>query len=247
MKKMYFLFIFLFLLGTIFSLYRLVFVRGEYYEKVYQDKTNVYVESLSTPRGRILDIHGKVLVDNVGVKTIVYRKLNVISVEEEMEVATLLAELLSLKESASLLELKKFWMVKYPMEAKKLITEEEYRLYEERKLNSQDLYLLKLDRITEEVLSVFSEQDKKIAYVYTLMNRGYYYDAKVIKKDVTESEYASVLEEKIMGVTNEMFFAREYPYGSTLKSLFGSVGSIPKEEESMYLNQGYASNDIVGI
>lgn len=247
MKKMYFLFIFLFLLGTIFSLYRLVFVRGEYYEKVYQDKTNVYVESLSTPRGRILDIHGKVLVDNVGVKTIVYRKLNDISVEEEMEVATLLAELLSLKESASLLELKKFWMVKYPTEAKKLITEEEYRLYEERKLNSQDLYLLKLDRITEEVLSVFSEQDKKIAYVYTLMNRGYYYDAKVIKKDVTESEYASVLEEKIMGVTNEMFFAREYPYGSTLKSLFGSVGSIPKEEESMYLNQGYASNDIVGI
>lgn len=247
MKKVYFLFISIFLLGTIFSLYRLVFVKGTYYQEVYQNKTNVYVESLSTPRGRILDIHGNVLVDNVGVKTIVYRKIHDISNEEEIEVAKALADLLTFKESASLMELKKFWMVKYPLLAKKLITEEEYRLYEERKLNSQDLYLLKLDRITEEVLSVFSEEDKKVAYVYALMNKGYYYDAKVIKKAVTEEEYASVLEEKIMGVTNEMYFERDYPYGSTLKSLFGSVGSVPKEEESTYLKLGYALDDIVGI
>ncbi len=247
MKKVYYLFIFFFLCITLFALYRLTFLKGAYYQDVYDNKTNVYVESLSTPRGRILDIHGNVLVDNVGVKTIVYRKLNDISVEKEMEVAYRLANLLSFPEQASVLELKKFWMVKYSDEAKRLLTSEEYRLYEERKLNSQDLYLLKLDRITEEVLSIFSEEDQKAAYVYALMNKGYYYDAKVIKKAVMEEEYASVLEEKLMGVTNEMYFERDYPYGSTLRGLFGKIGSIPKEEESDYLRRGYASNDIVGI
>ena len=247
MKKVYLFLAFLFLIGTIFTLYDFMFVKHAYYEEVYKSKTNVYVESLSTPRGRILDIHGNVLVDNVGVKTIVYRKLNSVSTEEEINIARQLAELLEFKEEVSVQDLKKFWMVKYPEEAKNLITQDEYRLYEERKLNSQDLYLLKLDRITEEILSVFEAFDKKIALVYTLMNKGYYYDAKIIKKAVSEEEYANVLEEKIKGVTNEMYFERDYPYGNTLKGLFGSVGSIPKELESEYLNQGYAMDDMVGI
>lgn len=247
MKKVYFFLSLFFLFGTLFSLYQLIFVKHEYYEEVYQSKMNVYVESLSTPRGRILDIHGNVLVDNVGVKTIVYRKLNSVSVSDELNIAYKLAELLAFKEQVSLQDLKKFWMVKYPEEAKNLITQEEYRLYEERKLTSQDLYLLKLDRITEDILSVFDVVDKKAGYVYTLMNKGYYYDAKIIKRGVTEEEYASVLEEKIMGVTNEMYFERDYPYGNTLKGLFGSVGSIPKELESEYLHQGYALDDAVGI
>lgn len=247
MKKVYFFLSLFFLFGTLFSLYQLMFTNRVYYEEVYQSKMNVYVESLSTPRGRILDIHGNVLVDNVGVKTIVYRKLNSVSVSDELNIAYKLAELLAFKEQVSLQDLKKFWMVKYPEEVKNLITQEEYRLYEERKLTSQDLYLLKLDRITEDILSVFDDMDKKAGYVYTLMNKGYYYDAKIIKRGVTEEEYASVLEEKIMGVTNEMYFERDYPYGNTLKGLFGSVGSIPKELESEYLHQGYALDDAVGI
>ena len=71
MKKIYkCITIFFFILST-FTLYHYIFVKGDYYQEIYQDKTNVYVKSLSTPRGRILDTNGKVLVDNVGVKTII--------------------------------------------------------------------------------------------------------------------------------------------------------------------------------
>ncbi len=247
MKKIYFLFCFSFLIGTIYALYNIMFQEKEYYQNVYAEKTNVYVKSLSTPRGRILDVNGKVLVDNIGVKTIVYRKLNNIGTEKEMEIAYQLADILTFKTEANVLELKKFWMLQYPEETKKLITEEEYQKYEERKLNSNDLYLLKLDRITEEMISAFTDKDRCAAYVYALMNKGYYYDAKVIKMGVTESEYATVLEEKIAGITNEMYFERDYPYGNTLKSLFGSVGRVPKELEAEYLGKGYALDDIVGI
>ena len=247
MKKLYVLLSFLFLLFTLGILYQIMFREKEKYQMIYENKTNVFVKSLSTPRGRILDCHGKVLVDNVGIKTIVYRKLNGVTTDKEIEIAYQLAGLLEFKSEASIMELKKFWLLKNDGKGKKMITEEEYRKYEERKLTSNDLYLLKLDRITDDFLEEFTLVDKKAAYIYYLMNKGYYYDAKIIKMDVLEEEYANVLEENISGVVGEMFFKRDYPYGNILKSLFGSVGNVPKELESTYLNQGYALDDIVGI
>ncbi len=247
MKKFYQLFCFLFFFIIIFSLYQTIFVKKEYYSNIYQTKTNTYVESLSTPRGRILDVNGRVLVDNIGVKTIVYRKVENITLEQEIQIAMELADLLEFQKQASVRELKKFWMVKNPEATKQLIKETEYQLYDERKLNSTDLYALKMDRISDEMLNAFSDLEKEAAYVYALMNNGYSYDAKVIKSDVTNQEYASVLESKIPGITNEMYFKRFYPYGNTLKSIFGTLGSIPKELESEYKNLGYSLNDTVGI
>ena len=38
-----------------------------------------------------------------------------------------------------------------------------------------------MERITDEELSNYDEKDKKAAYIYYLMNKGYYYDEKIIK------------------------------------------------------------------
>ncbi len=246
MKKFYiFLSLFFFGLGTI-ALFHLIFQKKDIYEKAYEDKTNIYVNSLSRPRGRILDCNGKILVDNIGVKAIVYRKINAITTQEEIEISYQLADILKLKDEISTSELKKFWLLLHKEEGDKLITIEEQKLLEERKLTSQDLYLLKLDRITTDRLNDLEDIDKKAALIYNLMNKGYYYDAKLIKLDVTDKEYARILESKIKGITNEMYFERVYPYGETLKSIFGSVGRIRKEVEDFYLNQGYSLDDLVG-
>lgn len=247
MKKLYKTFLFCLFLLCSFTLYNYIFLKHSYYQEEYEKKTNTYVESLSTPRGRILDINGKVLVDNIGVKTIVYRKLNSIRTEDEISISYQLADLLSFSKSASIRDLKKFWMLLYPDLTEDLITEEEYVLYDRRKLTSNDLYLLKLERITEAMLQEFDEVDQRAAYIYSLMNLGYSYDAKIIKSDVTDLEYASVLESNIPGITNEMYFERYYPYGNTLKSIFGSIGSIPEELASEYVSNGYSLNDVVGI
>ncbi len=247
MKKWYFIFTFLLFLLMSLGLYTKVFKKQEYYAKNYEEKTSIYVTSLTTPRGRILDAKGRILVDNVGVKTIVYRKVNAVSISDEIEIAYALAHILELKETSSDADLKKFWLSTHEEEGKNLITEEEYDLYDKRKLNSQDLYVLKLDRITKEMLSIYTEIDKCASYIYSLMNKGYYYDAKVIKQDVTEEEYARVLEEKIPGITSEMTFIREYPYGLSLRSILGSVGKIPEEEKNAYLKSGYSLDDVAGI
>lgn len=246
MKKFYLALTLSFVTIALFNLYKIIFTNHDYQQK-YEEKTTTIVKSLSTPRGRILDCKGRVLVDNVGIKGVVYRKMNNIKKEEELDIAYELAKYLEIKQTLSENELKKFWLNKYPEEGEALITLEEKELLEKRKLTTNDLYLLKLDRITDLQLSAFTELDKKAAYIYQLMNNGYSSEAKIIKLEVSEEEYARVLEASLPGVTNEMYFKRTYPYGNSLKSLFGSIGSIPEEEKQTYLDLGYALNDTVGI
>lgn len=214
------------------------------YQELLEAKTNYYVLGSSAPRGRILDVNGEVLVDNIGVKTIYYNKIKGVSDAEELEIASLLAGILSV-DYASIDELKEYYLAVND-NGEYLITEEEYQLVEERKLSSSDILELKLSRITEDMLD-YDDNTKKAAHIYSLMNDGYIYSKKEILKDVSEEEYAMVLESNIMGVTGEMTWERIYLYGDTLKNIFGSVGSITKENKDEYLSKGYVLTDTVGI
>lgn len=239
----YILVIFLFcILGV-----RLISIRAskeEYQEKLLA-KTEVYVSGSSAPRGRILDTNGNVLVDNIGVKTIYYNKIKGINIEDEIEIAEKLADILTI-DTAGTKALKDYWLVTNS-NGKSLITEEEYKLLEERKLTNNDITDLKYERITEEMLNSFSDIEKKAAHIYSLMNDGYVYSKKEILKDVSESEYAKVIESNIPGITGELSWERIYLYGDTLKNIFGSIGLIPEERKEEYLSSGYELTDTVGL
>ena len=75
-----FLFI-IFMLGYI-NVYKHSFYAGK-----LDDKQNKYISLASAPRGRILDRNGNILVDNIGVKTIVYKKSNSVKKTDEIEIA----------------------------------------------------------------------------------------------------------------------------------------------------------------
>ena len=239
----YILVIFLFcILGV-----RLISIRAskeEYQEKLLA-KTEVYVSGSSAPRGRILDTNGNVLVDNIGVKTIYYNKIKGINIEDEIEIAKKLADILTI-DPAGTKALKDYWLVTNS-NGESLITEEEYKLLEERKLTNNDITDLKYERITEEMLNSFSDIEKKAAHIYSLMNDGYVYSKKEILKDVSESEYAKVIESNIPGITGELSWERIYLYGDTLKNIFGSIGLIPEERKEEYLSSGYELTDTVGL
>jgi len=145
--------------------------------------------------------------------------------------------------------LKDYWLVENNKESNSLITLEEWKKYENRKLNSNDIYYLKLDRITDEMLSGYTEIDKEAAYVYYLMNNGYSYQEKVIKKDgVTDLEIATISDnlENLPGFDIKYDWERVYLYGDTFRSILGNLSSISKEDKEYYLSRGYALNDIVG-
>ncbi len=236
-------------------LYYVMLLHEDDYKKELETLTYDTVTGTSSPRGRILDRNHKVLVDNIAVKTITFKKNKKISTKEEVELAYAVSSHIDL-DSSKLSERnkKEFWLAKYPKRAKKLITDKEYEKEKERKLTQSDIENLKVSRITEEELNKFSEEDNKAAYLYYLMNKGYTYDEKVIKyENVTDSEYAYIAEHnsELKGFNTKLDWERVYPYGESFRTILGNVSSptsgLPLEEKDEYLKKGYSLNDRVGV
>lgn len=239
----------------VIGLYDVQINKNNYYKDHLIELTQTIVEGDSTPRGRIYDRNGNILVDNVAVKKITYKKVAGTSTKEEISLAYQLGNLIEidykeLKEAA----LKDFWIKNNPELANAKITDKEWERYEERRLSETDIKNMKLDRITEEDLSVYKEEDLEAAYIYYLMTDGYAYAEKTIKKDgLTDEEYAVVAENlsNLKGFNTKLDWDRYYPNGDVLRSILGNVSSsesgIPSESKDMYLSLGYALTDRVGI
>ena len=72
MKKniLYILVIITFIIPIIRMSY-LMFYKSNYYNKILNDNNNKIIYGSTAPRGRILDRNGNIIVDNVGIKTII--------------------------------------------------------------------------------------------------------------------------------------------------------------------------------
>lgn len=208
----------------------------------------------SSPRGRIYDRNYNIIVDNKAINTIVYKKDKNITNEEMIDIAYKVVPHLELEyKRLALRNKKEFYLAKYPDKCNKKITSKEWRLLDERKLTNQDILELKIERITDEDLSIFEDEDLKAAYLFYLMNRGYAYEEKMIKSDVSDKEFAYFSEnnENLKGFNTRVDWERIYPYGDTLKSILGTVSTssqgIPAEEKDYYLEKGYSLNERVGL
>lgn len=235
-----------------FSLFFVQIINNQYYiDKLEKLKEVVYYSS-STPRGRIYDRNHKLIVDNVPVKVIFYKKQTGVSTKEEVELAYKLADILSINYNKLTNKQKKdFYLVNNEEKCKNKITSEEWQKLKERKLSLDDIYKLKIERIFLEELK-YDERDLEAAYIYYLMNNGYSYSEKVIKnEDVTEEEYAIVAEniDSLKGVNVKLDWERVYLYEDVFRTILGNVSTssgIPYELKDYYLSRGYSLNDRVG-
>lgn len=243
----------LFLIITSRVFYLQILKNDEYTEKLSYS-TEKKIESTSSPRGRIYDRNYNLLVDNEAVKTIYYKKKSGVTAKEEIELAYTIGDNISIDYSGiNDTKLKDFYYKGHYEECRKKITDKEWDLYSKRKLTDKDILKLIYERIDDEIKE-YDERDKKAAYIYYLMNKGYSYAEKVIKnKDVTEEEYAYISEniDNLNGFNTKLDWERVYLYGDTFKTILGSVSSnsqgIPEELAKTYLKKGYSLDDRVGI
>lgn len=243
--------LYLVIFGRLFFLQ--ILKTDEYKEKLAMS-TEKTIESTSAPRGRVYDRNYNLLVDNEAVKTIYYKKLKGVTSEEEIALAYLIGDNINIDYSkVSDDRLKTFYYMGHYKECRKKITDEEWDLYNKRKLNDSDIEKLIYERLDDEI-NEYNDRDKKAAYIYYLMNKGYSYAEKVIKnKDVTDAEYAYISEniDNLKGFNTKLDWERVYLYGDTFKSILGSVSSnsqgIPSELADTYLKKGYSLDDRVGI
>ena len=239
------------LIGFLIVIFCIFYIRIFYITVV---KYNVYNEVLNTyvygftygknpKRGRIYDRNHKLLVDNETIYNIYYKRNGN---NNEIEIAKALSEILDIKyNNVTDLMLKNLWLKEN--DGDKLIGENEWNLLKERKLNNKDIEKLKYERISSEDISSI---DKKTAYIFHLMNNGYYFEDKLIKKDITADEKRNIESKHLEGVVIKESWKRKYLY-DTLSGIFGSVSDedvgITNDLKNYYLKKGYSITDRVGL
>lgn len=225
-------------------IYDLSIVKNNYYNKLLLKQTSYYTYGLSAPRGRILDRNGNILVDNKKVRVITYQKNKHISSRDEINIAKKLSKYLDNEYVISNDEIANYLIKENGIE--NYIDKEDYNKYLNSILTYNDIYSKAVDNINKEKLYVIDEDLKKTAKIYSLMNKDYSYDIKIIFKNISDEKYFKIINDNIKGVSGSFIYEREYKYNDLLKSLYGSVGKISKDNLNEYLNKGYSINDTVG-
>ena len=209
--------------------------------------TDEYVYGLTAPRGRILDVNGNILVDNKQIKVIIANTYG-LSEQEIIESVKELAKIIDIDSNVSEYNLKYYYYINNRKEVDNLISDEIKTKYKERKISSKELLEEKINIIND---SMLSKIDKKEAYLYYLFTNGYSYQDKIIKEDISEEDYININNKMIKGIRTDITWERIYPYGDSLKQVFGMVSSksegLPLEYKDYYLKMGYNLNDRVGV
>ncbi len=246
--KILILLLFLIIVVRLFSI---TIIHNKKYKENLKNIVFSEIEGESAPRGRIYDRNYKLLVDNVGVKGIYYKRVSGISKNDEINIAYELTKILDLPyDKVTTSMIKDLWLIMNIDEGNNKITDKEWELLKTRKITNSDINLYKRDRITDEELDKI---DKKVAYIYFLMNNGYSYQEKLIKEDVSDKEYAIINENlyKYKGIIPKLSWEREYIYGDTLRGIFGYITSskegLTNDFKDYYLKKGYKLTDRVGI
>ncbi len=228
-------------------------VYGDDYRRELERTEDVTVNN-PVPRGKILDRTLKTVVDNNPVDAITYTRYQGTTTDEMLETAEKLAMFIEMKTNKITERDKKdFWILKNPDEAKALITDEDKKKVENEEIEEGDLYKLQLERITEEQLESFSDEDLQVLAIYRELASAKALTPYIIKnEDVTPEEVAIVSEnlESLPGVDVTTDWNRKYLYDKTLQSVIGKVSSsnegLPLERLDYYLSRDYNRDDRVG-
>lgn len=245
MKKPIFCFFIVFIIISM----RIIYIntsRKDYYKNKLKQIDNKYTYTFSAPRGRILDTNGKVIVDNIKKRVIVYNKLNNNTVKNELVIAKMLSEYLTTDVKITTKEISKYLFDKNN-NLKKYLTSEEYNNYKNSVITYAEAKNIALKHIEEDYNNDLSEEELKIAKIYNLMNKDYYYDKKIIFNNLDDKTYFKIIDQNIPGISGEYIYERYYPYNDLLKSILGKVGKIDKENKDEYLKKGYTLSDYVGL
>ncbi|MFJ5625076.1 peptidoglycan D,D-transpeptidase FtsI family protein [Peribacillus loiseleuriae] len=247
--NVFFFVVFLLFVALILRLEILQIVYGEDYKKEV-GRTEDGVVSTPVPRGVIYDRNKEVIVGNVPVNAITYTRLQGTTSEEKVETAKKLARIIDVEaEEIKPRDLKDYWIVTRPDEAKKKIKESELK---DEELTNKDRYDRQIERITSNDLKEITKEELKVAKIFRNMNSGYALTPQVIKRNATEEEFAIVAEHlaDLPNVDISTDWDRHYPHESIFRSVIGNVTSskegLPSSNLDYFLSRGYNKNDRVG-
>ncbi|KZM52423.1 penicillin-binding protein [Geobacillus stearothermophilus] len=254
-----FFFVFLLFSALILRLGVVQIVYGEDYRREVE-RTQDEIVSTPVPRGKIYDRFGQVIVDNTPKKAITYTRSKTTQPEEILDVARKLAQYIDIpdaEEKVTERDMKDYWILTHPEEAKKKVSEQERKKLADQGLTQKEIdkkvYEWTLDRITKQDLAQISKSELEVIAIKHEMESGYALTPQTVKsKGVTDREYAVVSEHlsELPGVNTTVDWDRKYVYDNTFRSVLGSVTEedegVPRERLDYFLARDYSRNDRVG-
>ena len=219
---------------------------NKFYKEKLDKYNNKYIYSLSAPRGRILDVNGKIIVDNIKKRVIVYNKMNNPTINNEITIAKRLGKYLNNDFYLTKDEESTYIFYK-ENNIKKFIDYDTYNKYKRSIYSYDAVKKIAIENIKQNYLGQLNLEERKVAKIYSLMNKDYYFDKKIIFKDIDDDKYFEIIDENIPGISGEYIYERIYPYNDIMKSILGTVGKISKEDKDKYINNGYLLSDEVGL
>jgi penicillin-binding protein A len=251
------LFFFVFLLFFVLVL-RLGFIQIVYGEDFRREieRTEAVTINHPVPRGRMYDRNFKMIVDNAPQKAIAYINQGH-GPKEMLQIAEKLASIIKMdSKSVSDRDKREFWLLRFPDEALKKVSEKERKTLKKGLTNQEwnkKVYQLTMERITEEEINEFSEGDLEIISIWKELRNSTEFTPQVIKnKDVSDKEFAEVSEslQSLPGVETVTDWERVYKFNNTLKTVIGKVTDtkegIPRDHLDYYIAREYNRNDRVG-
>ena len=249
-----------FIFGIIVFIFAIIVLRlgylqiaqGSHYKQLIKNSENLTVNE-AVPRGRILDRNGKVLVDNASKKAITYARGRKTSQSEVLKTDEKLSKLIKMDtDKITDRDKQDYWIQLHPNKAKSLMKNEQV-LLDDGNITQDEYDDALYKKVGKNQINSLNDKDLQILAIYREMMSGSALDPQTIKnEDVSDEEYAAVSQKlsDMPGVNTTMDWDRKYPYGDTLRGIFGDVSTteegIPKELTEEYFAKGYSRNDRVG-
>lgn len=221
--------------------------------KDYQSKLEAYAsryQTITTPRGEIIDRNGLSVVSNEQRLIITYFPSRTITDSKEWLLAYnfskdfyvddsvlksrdlkdlfITTQSQAFKNFVKENQIEEFNYIltdEYQSINESLLSEEEHRFVLKGKLSNKDAYYLKLSRIDDHLLKQLTPELKKVWVVKQSMDMPSSGQTKIIKEDATFSETAFLMEhsEAYPGFDVQIDWQRVYPFQTSFKAVLGSV------------------------
>ncbi len=173
----------------------------------------------------------KVLVDNASKMAITYTRGRKTTQSEMLDTAEKLSKLIKMDtKKITERDKKDFWIQLHPKKAKAMMTKEQAMLADGSIKQDQNTINNCYRKSENHKLDELSSKDLEVLAIFREMNAGTVLDPQMIKnEDVSEKEYGAVSQQlSNYQVLTLMDWDRKYPYGDTLRGIFGDV-STPAE------------------
>lgn len=255
--RMNFLFFSIFVLFSllILRLGYLQIVKGEDYTLLLERKEEIPINT-SVARGRIFDRNGTVLVGNKPKNAITYTKTTSTTSKEMLSTAQKLADLIEQDtKRITIADKKDFWILLNNKKAIKKVSEkEQLSILKESELSqkekTQKINRLTRERVTDEELDSFTQEELEVLAIYREMMSGYAYSPQIVKNnDVSDEEFATVSERltNLPGVDTTTDWERVKLSNNTILGTTTSpLEGIPLANLNYFMARDYSRNDRVG-